>query len=169
MRILAELHEKGAGISESEKVKNKYEKRRAARAVLFDKNNRIALLFVSKHNYYKLPSGGLKADEDTQTALKREIKEETGCDIDVEKENGSVVENRNKFEIKQTSFCFLAKAKRKDEPHFEQGEIEDGFQLQWVDINKAIYLLKNSQPDTYDGKFIIKRDLIFLKKAKDLM
>jgi len=37
-------------------IENKnYATREAARAVIFDENNLIPLLFVSKYNYHKLP------------------------------------------------------------------------------------------------------------------
>jgi hypothetical protein len=39
-----------------EEVKN-YSTREAGRAVVFNENKNIALLYVSKENYYKLPGG----------------------------------------------------------------------------------------------------------------
>ena len=36
-----------------------YPLREAARAVIFDTDDKVGLLYVSKHNYYKLPGGGL--------------------------------------------------------------------------------------------------------------
>jgi len=37
--------------------------RKASRAILFDENGLIPLLFVSKYNYHKLPGGGIDAGE----------------------------------------------------------------------------------------------------------
>ena len=38
--------------------------REASRAILFDENDLIPLLFVSKYNYHKLPGGGIDEGED---------------------------------------------------------------------------------------------------------
>ena len=58
----------------------KFRPRTAVRAIVFDKDNKIGLLNVTKHGYYKLPGGGIKEGEDKITALKRECLEEIGCD-----------------------------------------------------------------------------------------
>ncbi|HCY20386.1 TPA: hypothetical protein DIC40_00645 [Patescibacteria group bacterium] len=50
--------------------------REASRAVIFDDNGQIPLLFVSKHNYHKLPGGGFEIGENKKEALIREAKEE---------------------------------------------------------------------------------------------
>ena len=55
-----------------------YKPRTAARAVL-KKDGRIALLHVTKHNYYKLPGGGVDEGESIEQALERELLEEVGC------------------------------------------------------------------------------------------
>ena len=66
-----------------------YQYRKTARAVVFDENNKIALLYVSKHNYHKLPGGGAEDGEDLIVALKRECVEEIGCDIEVIEDLGA--------------------------------------------------------------------------------
>ena len=55
--------------------------REASRAVLFDKNNLIPLLFVSKYNYHKLPGGGIDDSEDAIKALIREVLEKVDVEI----------------------------------------------------------------------------------------
>ena len=42
-----------------EEVKN-YSVREAVRAVVFDEDKKVALLYVSKENYYKIPGGGIE-------------------------------------------------------------------------------------------------------------
>ena len=150
----------------------KYTPRTSPRAVLFDKDNKIALLHVTKHNYYKLPGGGADEGEDIKTALARECLEETGCQIEIGNEIGQTVEYRSKWQKIQTSPCFLAKVVGdKGQTNFEGDEIDYGFELVWVDFDQALDLVANSQPGdgTYDGKFIIKRDKIILEEAKKLL
>lgn len=48
----------------------KFEIRKAARAVVFDNDKNIGILYVGKHNYHKLPGGGLEGEENIDSALK---------------------------------------------------------------------------------------------------
>ncbi|MEK7583414.1 MAG: NUDIX domain-containing protein [Patescibacteria group bacterium] len=143
--------------------------RKAARAVLFDSDGNVGLLHVANKHYYKLPGGGIDGNEEVIEALKRECREEIGCEIEVFGEVGEITEHRNKIDLVQTSYCYLANVVGpKGEPHLEEDEREAGFTEMWVGIDEAIELVRNSEPTTYDGAFIIVRDLKFLKKAKAL-
>jgi 8-oxo-dGTP pyrophosphatase MutT (NUDIX family) len=157
-----EVHPEYIVVSEG---KNKY--RKAVRGVVFDNENKVGLIKVSKHNYYKLPGGGAEGSESDEDILKRECIEELGCDVNIGLELGRVVEHRDKINTDQESFCYLAKLNgKKGKPSLVGYEINDGFEPVWVDIGEAIKLVENSQPDTYDGPFIKIRDLVFLKQAK---
>ncbi len=145
------------------------ETREAARAVAFDEDGRIPILFVGKHGYHKLPGGGIEAGEDVLQALAREMKEETGCGIEVTGEIGTIVEYRTEWHIKQTSHCYLGKITSKGETALDDGEKENDFKLVWMTLDEAIEALEKDQPDSYyDGGFIRERDLIVLKEAKRL-
>ena len=141
--------------------------REAARAVVVDENGRVALLKVGKHSYHKLPGGGIDEGEDKIEALSREFIEEIGCDANVIAELGAIVELRDKWELKQTSYCYLAKQFGPiSEPEFTPEEIADGFSVVWVDsVDIAITLLENDRPTNYEGLFIQKRDLTLLNHA----
>jgi 8-oxo-dGTP diphosphatase len=163
MRRILEINDVDIGLKTELDVK--YKPRTASRAIL-RKENLIALLKVSKQNYYKLPGGGLDEGETIEEALKREILEETGCTFRILGEVGEILEHRSQWEVVQTSHCFMAEVEKEGKPQFTPDEIQDGFQLVWVTLDEAINLVKNSKPDTYDGKFIVKRDLEFLKQAQ---
>ena len=141
--------------------------REAARAVVVDENGRVALLKVGKHSYHKLPGGGIDEGEDKIEALSREFIEEIGCDANVIAELGAIVELRDKWELKQTSYCYLAKQFGPiSDPEFTPEEIADGFSVVWVDsVDIAITLLENDRPTNYEGLFIQKRDLTLLNHA----
>jgi 8-oxo-dGTP pyrophosphatase MutT (NUDIX family) len=143
--------------------------RKAARAVVFDPEGNVALLHVSNHHYYKLPGGGIEKGETALEGLRRECLEEIGCDIEVTGEVGRIIEYRHypeEQDIDQESFCYLAKVKgEKGQAHLEQGEIDEGFRQEWVSLQKAIELFKNSKPDSSDGPFITARDLKFIEEA----
>jgi 8-oxo-dGTP diphosphatase len=74
---------------------------------------------------------------------------------------------RDKWNLKQESFCYLAKViGEKGQPQFTAEEIADGFAVKWVSLEEALALMKKDEPNTYDGKFIQVRDLCFLEEAK---
>ncbi|KAH0840566.1 hypothetical protein FOPE_06049 [Fonsecaea pedrosoi] len=57
-----------------------YTNRMAVRAILVNNtNDLIALIYIAKGNYYKLPGGGVEANEDHKLGVERETLEETGC------------------------------------------------------------------------------------------
>ncbi len=143
---------------------------KAARAVVLNDKNEVALLHVTTHNYHKLPGGGVEQDEDMALALERELLEEIGCEAEVITEIGEVIEYRDRWGLKQTSHCFLARQKSEQQPpQFTQSELDEGFVVIWCeDIKTAIALLENDTPNNYDGLFIQRRDSTFLKAAQSL-
>lgn len=143
--------------------------RKAARAVILDENGLVPMLFVSRRNFHKLPGGGVDAGENLMEALIREVKEEVGCEIEVMKEVGTILEFRSKWNLKQTSYCYIGKATSKGVPKFTDNEIEEGFQLIWLPLEEAIAKITNDTTDDYEGGFILQRDLIFLKKAQQII
>ncbi len=154
----------------SEKEIENFKYRLAVRAVLFNEENKVALLDVSNENYHKLPGGGVEKEEDLKTALKRECLEETGRDIEILKEIGSVIEYRRDYQLKLESKCYISKTiGNKKETSFTKDEIKRGFKLLWVDLDEAINILENDFTQSYAGKFILKRDLIFLKESKKII
>lgn len=148
----------------------KFKVRRAARAVVFDQDKNIGVLYIGKHGYHKLPGGGLEGEENISAALRRECLEEIGCDIETFGELGEIIEYRDKFSLKQHSYCFIANlVGTKKSPDFTQGEIENGFSIKWLPLENALELLLNDQPEEYEGKFIQIRDSLFLKEAIDFL
>jgi len=163
MRLLATLDPEHT----TEEERKTFRHRQATRAVVFDKEKNIALLFVSKKSFYKLPGGGIEPGESIENALHRECIEEIGTKIEVTGEVGSVIEYRKRYNLVQESFCYLARiVGEKGEPHFEEDEIADGFQIKWMPLAEAIRLVKlNPLPTDYEGPFIQNRDLILLEEA----
>jgi len=163
MQLLKEIKDKGfSGDESSLRVRD------ASRAVLFDENGLIPLLFVSERNYHKLPGGGIKDGEDKVKALVREVLEEVGSEIELTAEIGKIVEFRSKENLKQTSYCYMGKVISKGDPDFTKKELSQGFKLVWLSLDKAISKVKNDKPQNYDGSLIQKRDIVFLKKAKQI-
>lgn len=151
------------------KKKIDYTLREASRGVVFDQDGKIAVLHVGRDDYYKLPGGGLEAGEDNLTAMVRECLEETGCYIQNLREIGQIVEYRDRHKMLQKSYCYVAEVKgEKGQPSFDRGEKTEGFALKWLDFDEALRIFLSQQPEVYNGKFIVKRDLFILQKAQEL-
>lgn len=155
-----------ANITEEEA--KKLEPRLAARGVVFDSNNNVAVLPVSKHDYYKLPGGGIEDGEDKITAFRRECLEEVGFDVEVISELGIIIEYRTEFNRIQTSYCYVGKViGEKKETAFTEHEMSQGFkQPVWVPFEEAFKLVSTSNPNNYEGKFIKERDTLILETSR---
>jgi 8-oxo-dGTP diphosphatase len=151
--------------------------RKAARAVIFNAG-KIALMHIANEGYYKLPGGGMEAeDEDNwEIAAARESLEETGCIVSIREYIGQIVEYRaqklrwNPVGVKQISYCGIADVVT-DTGNFnlDEAEIEEGLTLIWVTLDEALQLSRNAKTNDYSGKFIQKRDLVFLEEAKKML
>lgn len=145
-----------------------YKTRNAARAVIFDENNLVPLLYNSKYNYHKIPGGGIDSGENQVQALLREVLEETGCIIKTTGEVGQIVEFRSEFNLLQTSYCYLGEVIAKGETNFTKDELSNGFKLVWLTLDEAISTIENDKPTDYEGSFIQQRDIMFLKKVQQM-
>jgi len=171
MERLLTIHEAGIYPGKENISSKDFKERSAARAVVLNDKNQVALLKAATYNYHKLPGGGVESGEDMRLALKRELLEEIGCAANVIAEVGEIIEYRDKWKLKQTSHCYLAKQVGKQKaPSFTQSEIDEGFEIVWADnIKSAIDLLEHDQPQNYDGLFIQQRDLALLRAAIELL
>lgn len=142
--------------------------RHAARAIIFNEEGRIALLYTEKHGHHKLPGGGIDPGEDWTQALMREAVEEAGCHVRIrDLFIGQILEIRGKDRLTQRSFCGVADVTEyRDAPSLTDDEINDGYTPpKWVTLDQAVQLFQQDQPKTYLGQFMHKRDFAFLTKS----
>lgn len=152
--------------------RNTYMHRQAARAVVTDDEGAIAIMHAAKSGYYKLPGGGVNEGEEILDALHREMAEEIGCKVNVTGEIGIVQEYRDTVPMTQTSYVYTAVVdSEKGQSEFTEKELNEGFEVIWVEnINRAIELIE-SDPDPGDehGRaFMHTRDAAILRVAKAL-
>lgn len=173
MELLAEFSDKEFGLDTP--IPEKYQVRRSASAVLFNSDGRVAMEHATKRQYYKLPGGTMVAGESVEQGLRREVLEETGCEILIGKPIGLVIESRDRRATTKITYCFIATVIGAPENrNLDEYEVEEGFETVWVPINEAIRLLENEpqgQMDEqhYDAMFRAARETLLLKKAKEII
>lgn len=147
-----------------------YRLRLAARAIVFNREGKIALLHVQRHHYYKLPGGGVKEGEDFETALTRECQEEIGCAVQITSVLGSTTEYRKIHGLKQISRCYIAEVTGKiEEPQFTPYEQKLSFAPLWCFPEKAFEWLSETNTKDIEGRdYIMPRDAFFLKKMLNI-
>lgn len=147
--------------------------RRAARAVLRNDNNQVAIMCFTKTGSYKLPGGGVDEGEEIEAALHREIREETGYEIDDVRELGIIEEDRYYCGMHQTSYCFTANVQKFVGTELTEKEAAEGMELRWMDtIDQAISAVESN--DTTRGEsgdqaghtMMKRREITILNTAK---
>lgn len=143
-----------------------YPYRETARAVLFD-GDKVALVYIAKDNYYKLPGGGLEPNETPLQGLRREVLEEVGYQIENIQEIGETLEYKDDGPERQRSFCFTATITGQPAPVQLTDEEKDmGLRIIWADsLAKAILLVEASHPEG-TARFIQRREASILRAVQ---
>lgn len=146
--------------------------RKAVRAILLNDIGEIALLHKSKKNEYKLIGGGVENEETLEQALKREVLEESGCEIDILRELGYVEEYRTINNFVQISYIYVAKVSNDTKKlYLTEQEEDEGSKLCWYKPEIALKQINDSYEklvpskysNLYSSKIIVKRDASILK------
>ncbi|HAN10159.1 MAG TPA: ADP-ribose pyrophosphatase [Clostridiales bacterium] len=152
-----------------------YKRRTAVMTILQNEKGEIAMLYVGKLNYHKLPGGKIEIDENELEALRRETLEEVGADIEVIGAVGHTVEYRNEFKLIQISYIYFSKVIGElKETRYTLREQRLGFSVNWMSLDDAIEKLEEENEDEYFGdsgdekvaRYIVMRDLSILKTFK---
>ncbi|HBS46295.1 MAG TPA: ADP-ribose pyrophosphatase [Paenibacillus sp.] len=169
MNLITEIYE-NEFIANSDLSSTKFNIRKSARAIVVNSQGKMAVLFVSKEQYYKLPGGGVEPGENLREALKREVLEEVGVEVEVVNEIGLVIEYRNKDELLQFSYCYFCKVIGETQnTTYTEDEINAGYELNWIGIKEAVSIISNNSTENYVGKFIVRRDRAVLEKAIEIL
>lgn len=117
-------------------MKHLKNRNRPRAAVLIIDNDRILLIhrFKNGRKYYVIPGGGIKKNESIEEAAIREIKEETGFDITLDKKLWEF-ENRGNLEhyFLATNFSGILKL---GGPELKRMSEKDVYRLTWVPLSK---------------------------------
>jgi len=138
--------------------------RNAVRAIIL-KDDKILMVFLEKTNEYKFPGGGIEKNETNEEALKREVLEETGCNvIKIVKKIGIFTEYGIAKEGKNNIFKMISEyyAVNIDNNQIEQKldnyEKELLFKPCWIEIEEAYKANKKIIDDNCSSTPWIKRE-----------
>ncbi|MFR5876210.1 MAG: NUDIX hydrolase [Eubacterium sp.] len=136
-----------------------------ARAILRNKDDFYAVMYSKDFDFYSFPGGGIEKDETILDALKRELKEETGCSCDIIEELGYVKENRAHCDYTQISYYFIVTTN--DillKPDFTKAETEHKTSADWHTLDETIKLITEPVYNTSKQKFLQARDIAALNE-----
>lgn len=167
--IIAKITDKDFGLEEK-KLDNPII-RYGARGIVVNDNGEIAIFHKRLKNEYKLPGGGVEKDENIIDAFRREIMEETGCEISNIKELGITIEEKGQTNFCQISYIFIANViKNTHRLHMTKKEQDEGGEILWLLPDEAYANVSNSinniigsvYDDQYKSMFMVKRDAMIL-------
>lgn len=143
--------------------------RLATRSIAIQGNS-ILLLYTERYEDYSLPGGGLAAEEDKITGMKRELSEETGAkDIRNIKPFGLYEEYRPwhkpDFDVQHMiSYCYTCDiSKDLGESKMEQYEKKNGMKAKWINIHEAIKHNKRTMATSEKKGMSIERETFLLE------
>lgn len=138
--------------------------RLAARAIVRNRAGRIGVTYIAKFDLHSLPGGGVEAGESPEDAVRREVREETGCTCGKITPLGIVYENRGSQNFVQQSWYFAVEAEEDDLPlMLTEKESSNGTCIRWVTLEEAERLIKTQDVTMDSRKFVRARDLAALE------
>ena len=161
-KILAELTDQNVlgsgGLSCQAPIKK-------ARAILINEDGQYAIAHERSTNLYMLPGGGIEAGEDAETAITREVLEETGCDCASLIPLGMISENRFHANCTRLSYFFVIRTSAKQAiPCFTREEQKLGTEIKWVSLDELLRLIRDCEYNSESRKFLQARDLTALQE-----
>ncbi|OGI94489.1 hypothetical protein A3A03_00235 [Candidatus Nomurabacteria bacterium RIFCSPLOWO2_01_FULL_40_18] len=146
-----------------------YKFRLAVKIIVVDPGGKVALVGTK---YRLLPGGGVEEGEKIIEAVKRECREEVGCNIEIDKEIAFTEEYRAQIARHQQTHFFLTHlVGNKGVPETTQ-ENEQGIEVDWYKLDDAIVLLEKEvveiPHESYNACFNARTHFAVLKELKNL-
>ena len=147
--------------------------RQIVRAVLLDESNNVILEHLVRNDdfgygdYLETPGGGIDINEDHATALKRELIEELGLNIEVICYIDSVHDYYNLIKRCNETHYYLCKVIDKCDSAPEELEKQIIVGTYVLSIDESIKKMEENVGNL--GKLVLQRELPILKKTKEIL
>lgn len=165
MKLLAEIADDVSTQADFVGQTQTYGVRKSARVILLNQAGEMAVQHLVNDGYHKLPGGGIDVGETAREALKREVREEVGCNCEIQDEIGVVIEYRAVQAMIHISYCFLARVVGEiGAPTLEPDEIKQGQTTVWLKPAEALQMMRLDNPTPDNGKMIVQREMVFLEE-----
>lgn len=147
--------------------------RLGARGIVIREDGKIAIFNKSNKNEYKLPGGGLEGEEKPEEAFKREVLEETACEVEIIETLGTTEEYKSLNNFKQISYVYVGKVQKDtNKLNLTEKEKDEGAKLLWETPENALELITDcfnklvasKYASIYSTKFVVLRDSKILEK-----
>ncbi len=160
------LHSFG-NIHDLDETKDAYKVRYAVRGVVLDADGNIGMIHATARGYYEVPGGTMEPGETKEEGLKREMKEELGCDVEIVEELGEIHHIYKDFNHIHIVYSFLAKViGEKGTQTLQDDEKDLGMEIYWVPLSTAIDLIEESKKVATEHTDSNERNLIILNEVE---
>jgi 8-oxo-dGTP pyrophosphatase MutT (NUDIX family) len=173
--ILLVVHDKDIFPDAPDTSNVEWKNRPTVKTVLFNEDGDIALIGNRVNDFFLLPGGGIDEGENVLDGLRRECREEVGCEIEVLGELGMTEDFRFRDSKHCISSGYSARAISHGTPNLTENEADIGAYVKWVPLSEAKALLttqeakvKAGEVKFYNTCFNTIRDLFFIRRAEEL-
>ena len=146
-----------------------------ARAIVVDDEDNFYFVRANRDDHFgkatliETAGGGVEPGEDLNTAIRRELKEELGVEVEVMAKIGVVSDRYNLIRRHNVNNYFLCKALSFGDKHLTKDEIED-YHLSTLKLKYEEALAEyEKRRCTKLGRLIANREVPVLKRAKQLL
>ncbi|MCR5675334.1 MAG: GNAT family N-acetyltransferase [Lachnospiraceae bacterium] len=149
--------------------------RRIARAIVYDDAGYFYFVRAERNDDFgkatliETPGGGIEPGEDPESAVRRELKEELGAEVEVVRKIGVVSDHYNLIHRHNLNHYFLCKVLSFGDRNLTQDEIED-FHLSTLRLTYEEAIAEyEKRRESRIGRLIANRELPVLKKARTFL
>ena len=137
---------------------------------LVRKDNLYAMIHIKcndgfgERDHYEISGGGIEKGEDEKTALKRELLEEVGFGVKIEKKIGTIIDRWNLLERINVHHFYVCELIFEEEPQLTDYEKEVIVGVEWHTLDEWAEIL--SKETTGINAMIHQRELLVINEIK---